>query len=157
VFRKSVEKTHVSLKSDKNKGTLHDFSHLWQYIAKFLEWERFYTKFVEKIKIRILCSVTFFLKSCRLWDSYVMEPERESMAHTCCMLDKQGRMRARSGTHPHTHARTHPRARWHAGQYVILIACSMQQCVVNALECYVTRTLPVLLNIVIRLCVLVLP
>jgi len=26
------------------------------------------TKFVEKIKIHILCSITFFRKSCRLWD-----------------------------------------------------------------------------------------
>jgi hypothetical protein len=39
------------------------------YIAEFfLEWEIFQTKVVEKIKIHILCSITFFRKSCRLWD-----------------------------------------------------------------------------------------
>jgi len=29
----------------------------------------FQTKVVEKIKTHILCSVTFFQKSCRLWDN----------------------------------------------------------------------------------------
>jgi len=29
----------------------------------------FQTKFVQKIKTHILCSVTFFRKSCRLWDN----------------------------------------------------------------------------------------
>jgi hypothetical protein len=46
------------------------FSHLRQYLVKFfLEWEMFYTKLVEKIKTNILCSITFFRKSCRLWDN----------------------------------------------------------------------------------------
>jgi hypothetical protein len=31
--------------------------------------EIFQTKFVEKIKTHILCSLTFFRKSCRLWDN----------------------------------------------------------------------------------------
>jgi len=42
----------------------------WSYLAQlFLEWEMFQTKVVEKIKTHILCSVTFFRKSCRLWDN----------------------------------------------------------------------------------------
>ena len=46
------------------------FSHLWQYLAEFfLEWEMFQMKVVEKMKTHILCSVTFFRKSCRLWDN----------------------------------------------------------------------------------------
>ena len=46
------------------------FSHLWQSVAElFLKWEMFYTKVLEKIKTHILCSVTFFRKSCRLWDN----------------------------------------------------------------------------------------
>jgi hypothetical protein len=46
------------------------YVHLWQYLARvFLEWEMFQTKVVEKIKTHILCSITFFLKSCRLWDN----------------------------------------------------------------------------------------
>jgi hypothetical protein len=43
---------------------------LWKYRAKFfLEWEMFRTKVVEKIKTHILCSITFFQKSYRLWDN----------------------------------------------------------------------------------------
>ena len=46
------------------------FLRLWQYIAELiLEWEMFYKNVVEKIKTRILCSVTFFRKLCRLWDN----------------------------------------------------------------------------------------
>ena len=44
--------------------------HFWSYLAQFfLECEMFQTKIVEKIKTHILCSVTFFQKSCRLWDN----------------------------------------------------------------------------------------
>ena len=46
------------------------FLNLWQYLTEFfLEWEMFQIKFVEKIKKHILCSVTFFRKSLRLWDN----------------------------------------------------------------------------------------
>ena len=46
------------------------FSHLWQYVAKFfLEWEIHETHVVEKMKKHILCSATFFRKTCRLWDN----------------------------------------------------------------------------------------
>ena len=45
-------------------------SHLWQYIADlFLKWEIFQIKVVDKTKTHILCSVTCFRKSCRLWDN----------------------------------------------------------------------------------------
>jgi hypothetical protein len=44
--------------------------HLWQYVAEFIsEWETFQTKVAQKIKTHILCSMTFFWKSCRLWDN----------------------------------------------------------------------------------------
>ena len=36
------------------------FSHLWQYLAEFLEWEMFQMKGVEKIKTHILYSANFF-------------------------------------------------------------------------------------------------
>jgi len=48
------------------------YVHLWSHVAQyFLEWEMFYTEVVKKIEIHtcILCSITFFRKSCRLWDS----------------------------------------------------------------------------------------
>jgi hypothetical protein len=46
------------------------FTHFWRYLTKFfLEWEMFWAKVVDKIKTHILCSVTFFRKSYRLWDN----------------------------------------------------------------------------------------
>ena len=67
-------------------------SHLWQYLTEFfLEWEMFQIKVIEKIKIHILCSITFFPKSSRLLDSVEKyDGAREAandnvVAH--CMLD----------------------------------------------------------------------
>ena len=46
------------------------FSHLWQYVAEFfLERKVFQTKVKEKIQTHILCSITFFRKSCPLCDN----------------------------------------------------------------------------------------
>jgi hypothetical protein len=61
VFRKSVEKIQVSLKSDKNNGYLtwgpiYIFDHISRNSSLN---EVFQTKVVEKIKTHILCSVTF--------------------------------------------------------------------------------------------------
>ena len=43
---------------------------LCKYLAEFFsEWEMFETVFSEKIKTQIWCLITFFLKSCRLWDN----------------------------------------------------------------------------------------
>ena len=35
------------------------YAHSWQYLAQFLEWERFRTNFVEKTKTNILHTITF--------------------------------------------------------------------------------------------------
>ena len=83
------------------------FSHLWQYLAEvFLEWKMFQTKVVEKIKTHILCSVTFFWKSYRLWDNVekygVAEGSHYNMGHTHFMRYGRGLC-----THARTHARTH--------------------------------------------------
>jgi hypothetical protein len=73
IFRKSVQEIQVSLKYDKNNGYL-----TWRpmyicnkYLAQFFSgWEIFQTNVVEKIKTRILCSITFFFrKSCRVWNN----------------------------------------------------------------------------------------
>jgi len=50
------------------------------------------TKIVEKIKTHILCSVTSFRKSCRLWDNVEKycragQAADDNMAHAHCMLD----------------------------------------------------------------------
>jgi hypothetical protein len=50
------------------------------------------------------------------------------MAHTSCMLDKQGYMHSRSYTHKH----------------VTFFAFPLQQLFANVRHCYVIRTLPVL-------------
>ena len=54
-FSKLWRKIKVSLKSDMKTNT-----QFWSYLTQLLlQWEMFQTKFVEKIKTRILCSVTF--------------------------------------------------------------------------------------------------
>jgi hypothetical protein len=98
IFRKSVEKLPVSLKSDKNKGVLYmkTFVHVWYFAEFFLEWEMFQTKVVEKIKTRILCSITFFRKSCRLWDNVekygtarqATDDNKTGSMHTACWISK---------------------------------------------------------------------
>ena len=71
-FRNVVGKIQVWFKYDNNNEyftwrTIHIF---WSHLAQFfVEWEMFQTKVVEKIKTNILCSVTFFRKSYRLWDN----------------------------------------------------------------------------------------
>jgi len=55
----------------------------------------FHTKFVEKIKTHILCSVFFFRKSCSLWDNVgkycrAGQGTDGSMAHAHCMLETEG-------------------------------------------------------------------
>jgi hypothetical protein len=61
------------------------------------------------------------------------------MAHARLMLDKWGYTRVSTRLHPWTH--THARTR----KYVILISFPRKNAFVNAPQCYVTRTWPVLL------------
>jgi hypothetical protein len=62
ISRKSVQKTKVSLKSDKKTAILHeDKITILSYFAQFMsEREMFRTKFVDRITTRILCSIFFF-------------------------------------------------------------------------------------------------
>ena len=63
IFRKSVKKTQVSLKSDKNKGHF-TFRHMYIYDISMnpSSDENFSDRVVEEIKTDILRSVTFFEK-----------------------------------------------------------------------------------------------
>ena len=66
--------------------------HLWSYLARFfIEWEIFETKVVEKTEKYILCSISFFLKSCRLWVNvekyYRSGQTTDDMAHAHRKLD----------------------------------------------------------------------
>jgi len=69
------------------------YIHFWSYLAHFfLEWEMFQTNVLEEIKTHILCSVTFFLKSYRLWDNVEKycrsgQATYDNMVHVYCMLD----------------------------------------------------------------------
>ena len=73
-FRKPVEKIQVSLKSDKNNGyftwrPIYIYINISLSFSFFCEWEMFLTKAVYKIQTHILRSITFYSKSCCLWDN----------------------------------------------------------------------------------------
>jgi len=57
-------KIQVSLKQDKNNGTLYEDQYIFlSYLAKlFFERETFQIKNVQKITIHISCSIIFFSK-----------------------------------------------------------------------------------------------
>jgi hypothetical protein len=67
--------------------------YFWSFIAQLLlDWKIFQTKVVEEIKTHILFSVTFFRKSCRLWDNVenyysVGQATDDNMAHAYYILD----------------------------------------------------------------------
>jgi hypothetical protein len=115
-------------------------------------------KVVEKTK-HILCSVPLFRKSCRLGDNVekcggAREATNGNMAHARFMLDKQGYRRTRACTCSRVRASTPTHARtlmqkqiW---KYVILVFHS-SNCFANALQCYVIRTLLVLLRLLAAL------
>jgi len=105
--------------------------HWWQYLAEFfLEWEIFQIKFVEKAKTHILCSVTFFRKSCRLWDNV----EKCGRAGQCAGDNITRRMRFACRT-------TKARIKIHNQniQYLLFFHCNNGYA--NAPHCYVKRTL----------------
>ena len=73
IFRKYDMKIQLSLKSHKINGyctwrPINVYDQI-SFIFIYLELEIFWIKFLEKIKTHILCTVTVFRKSCRLWDN----------------------------------------------------------------------------------------
>jgi hypothetical protein len=113
------------------------FSHLCQYLAKlFLEWEIFWPKVVEKIKIHFTFSNVLFenraiydIMSKKIWWNQRGHKWRHNMAHTSSMLDKQGYVHARTW-----HTPTRPGTRTHAytDKYVIYVVFPRQQRFANA-------------------------
>jgi hypothetical protein len=98
-----MSRKFISLKSDKNSGNF--------------TWRFFKQKLSRKSK-HILCSVTFFRKSYRLRRQKIRWSQRchkwrYNMAHTSCMLDKQGYMHARICTRPRARTHTCPHAHTH--------------------------------------------
>ena len=73
-----------------------------------------------------------FMRKCRkIWCSQEDRKWRHSMAHTRCMLNKQGYVNARTRT------RAHPRTRARAHTHIIPIAFRQQQLFANAPQYYV--------------------
>jgi len=104
------------------KTNIHFLSYLPHF---FLEWEMFQINVVEKIKTHILCSVTFFRISCRLWDNVekccrVGQTTNDNMAHAHSVLDTQG--------YKHTHTHTlivFPLQQW-LHESTSLLRCRLQ-------------------------------
>jgi hypothetical protein len=122
----------------EKSGTLHKYQHTFMIIAHFfLDWEMFRTEFVEKIKPYILCPITFFRKSSRLWDN-VEKYIRARQATD----DNMARALVMPGNYGYTNKHTHTQNVCH----LLLFHCN-NGCT-NAPRCYVIRTLPVLFKLV---------
>ena len=59
----------IKIRQEKRVLNMNTYIKLWYLAEFFLEWEICQTKVVQKIETRLLCSVTFYRKSCLLWDS----------------------------------------------------------------------------------------
>jgi hypothetical protein len=92
MFRKSIEKIPLSLKSDKNNRY---FTRRIMYIfiitCSFLfRMSNVWNKFVEKIKTHVLNAIIFFSKILPLWDyakKYCRAGQTIDDAHAYCILD----------------------------------------------------------------------
>ena len=94
----------------------------------------FQAKYVEKIKTHTLCSVAFFLKSCRWRDTSknMVEPEGPNIIRRLRVASWISKA-TRAQRHAHTHTQRNM-------QYLLLFHCSNY--FINASQCYVIRTLP---------------
>ena len=114
------------------------FSHSWQYLAElFLEWKMLQIEGIEKIKTHDVCSIALFRKWYHLWDDVekygVREATDDNMIRRvrfACWIRKATREHAYEHAHAHTEIR--------------IIAFPQQPWFVNARQCYVIRTLPIL-------------
>jgi hypothetical protein len=87
------------------------FRHFLWYLAKLLlEWEMFYKTVVQRIKTHILCSITYFRKSHRLWDIVEKLGRKRGATNDvtiwsiriACWISKA------TCTYAHAHAHAHP-------------------------------------------------
>jgi hypothetical protein len=71
IFRKSVEKIQVSLKSDNNNGTLHEDLCTFMIVSRsiLLRMKNISDKSCRENQNTHFISITFSRKSCRLWDN----------------------------------------------------------------------------------------
>ena len=116
------------------------FSHLWQYFTEFfLEWEMFHAKVVENIKTHILCSVTVFRISCRIWDNVekycgAREPTDNNIIQRirfACWVSRSARSHAHAKApanpyrrmHGHTRTQKNAKTRPNITSYVYCLSC----------------------------------
>ena len=83
-FPQNCRENSSSVKLWPQQPVLHmkTYVHLWQYLVQFFsQWWMFQTKIVQKIGTHILCWITFFQKSCHLWDNVekYVQPGRPQM------------------------------------------------------------------------------
>jgi hypothetical protein len=96
IFRKSIKKIEVSLKSDKNNWyftwrpiQIFFLNHIWLVLHRM---RNFSYIFLSKLKTHNLFSVTaFFRKSCHLWDNVekyfiATQDTVDSIVHARCMM-----------------------------------------------------------------------
>jgi hypothetical protein len=84
------------------------FSHLWQHLAESsLQREMFQIKVMEKIRIHILCSITFARKLYRLWDNVEKCGGASQAAEYGACAQAHVWASEPPPTHTHTHAHTH--------------------------------------------------
>ena len=105
-FSKLFKKIQVSLKSDKNKGYVKTSVRTSAIIyRRILRARKFATKNLEKIKTRILCSMTFFLrKSCRLWNNVWKYGRARQDTDDCINYTAHAHAHCRLDTEDYKHA-----------------------------------------------------
>ena len=93
IFRKCAVKIQVPLKSDKNKGTLHEDQYTFFITSRsnLLKIKTFQTNVVEKMKVQTSCSMPFHENRnvYEIMRKNVVETDAtdKNRAHAHCMLD----------------------------------------------------------------------
>jgi hypothetical protein len=141
IFRKSVEKIEVSLKYDKNNGTLHEDLCTFKIISRWIVLRMIYIWNKSRENQNTLFSNFFFRKSCYLWDN-VEKYGRARQARDDNII-RRNRFACWVTKATNTHS-----------EYVTLIAfprqqwlgerASMLRVYVHCLSCWVTKTVKVL-------------
>ena len=93
IFRKCAVKIQVSLKSDKNNGTLHEDQYTFFITSRsnLLRIKTFQTNVVDEQKVQTSCSVPFHENRAVfeiMWKNVVeLEATDKNMAHAHCILN----------------------------------------------------------------------
>ena len=146
LFSKKYQENYIFVKIWQELRVLHmnTFSYLWQYLAEFfLEREMRHTKFIQKIRIHVLCSVTFFRKTWLLWDNVEKYGGARGGGWSYGGALRAGLLRlharkhkprpiptptnTRAYTHTHSPTRALMHVHTHIQKYIILIAFPLQQ------------------------------